>query len=164
MFYRWCGILQLMSCSKPSPYFFVPIILVKVDLSFICPKNTNSSKVFLNWLDVVKGGFCLPWKGSCNHPPLLSSVDIQAFLCCWAHQYVLFLSHCTKQLIWPLLMFLLSLWWIFCFCSIRMAYFPCIEVLWPHVVCSQQLLPNANSTLGINSRSFTCFIDKEITN
>ncbi len=42
-------------------------------------------------------------------PPCM---DIHAFLCCWAHQCVLFFSECSKLLIWPLLMFLLSLWWI----------------------------------------------------
>ena len=52
------------------------------------------------------------WKGSCDHPPLLSSQDVQAFFCCWAHQCVLF-SKCTKLFIWPHLMFLLSLWWMF---------------------------------------------------
>ncbi len=35
-------------------------------------------------------GFSLPWNGSSDHPPLLSSMDVQAFLCCWAHQCVLF--------------------------------------------------------------------------
>ncbi|MEE6527480.1 hypothetical protein FKM82_028882 [Ascaphus truei] len=39
MFDRLCGMLQIMSRSKPSPYFFLPIILVQVALSFICPKN-----------------------------------------------------------------------------------------------------------------------------
>ncbi len=31
--------LWIMSGSKPSPYFFVPIILVQVDLNFSRPKN-----------------------------------------------------------------------------------------------------------------------------
>ncbi len=60
-------------------------------------------------------GFYLPWRGFSDHPPLLSSVDVQAFLCCWAHQWILFFSECTKLLYWPLWMFLLSLWWIFLF-------------------------------------------------
>ncbi len=34
-----------MSCSKPSLYFFLPVVLVQVDLSFICPKNAFAEVV-----------------------------------------------------------------------------------------------------------------------
>ncbi len=90
-------------------------------------------------------GFSLPWRGSSDHPSLLSSVDIQAFLCCWAHQCILFFFlDCTKLLIWQFLMFLLSLWWIvFCFWSLTIVCFICYgEILWPHDVGSEQQLPN----------------------
>ncbi len=40
MFHRCCCVLWIMSCSKLSPYFFLPVILAQVDLNFICPKNT----------------------------------------------------------------------------------------------------------------------------
>ena len=43
-----------------------------VDLDDYMPA---SWRVFVTWLD----GFSSQWKGSCDHPPLLSSLD---FLCC----------------------------------------------------------------------------------
>ncbi len=36
-----------MSCSKPSPYFFLPVILVQVDLNFSRPKNAFPEVVWL---------------------------------------------------------------------------------------------------------------------
>ncbi len=47
MFHRWCCMLWIMSCSKPSPYFFLPIILVQVDLNFSRPKNAFPEVVWL---------------------------------------------------------------------------------------------------------------------
>ncbi len=145
-----------MSCSKPSPYFFLPVILVQVDLNFSCPKSafpevvldvfwqslirpclqlvvnplyllswslllivdfgsdtSTSWRVFFSWLDIVKGFFFTMERilrssttvVLCGRPGpfmLLSSLVLSFF------------SEYTKQLIWPLLMFLLSLWWI-CF-------------------------------------------------
>ncbi len=41
---RAITLLWIMSCSKPSPYFFPPIILVQVDLNFSCPKNAFFQK------------------------------------------------------------------------------------------------------------------------
>ncbi len=46
-FHRWCFMLWIMSCSKPSPYFFLPFILVQVDLNFSHPKNTFPEMVWL---------------------------------------------------------------------------------------------------------------------
>ncbi|MEE6518289.1 hypothetical protein FKM82_029205 [Ascaphus truei] len=46
-FYRLCCMLRIMSRSKPSAYIFLPIILVQVDLGFICPKNAVPE---LGWL------------------------------------------------------------------------------------------------------------------
>ncbi len=66
-----------------------------------------SWRVFFSWLDVVKGFFFtmerMLWSSL-----LLSSVDVQVFLCFWSHQCGLVFSECIKLLIW-LLMFLLSL-------------------------------------------------------
>ncbi len=36
-----------MSCSKPSPYLFLPVILVQVDLNFSRPKNAFPEVVWL---------------------------------------------------------------------------------------------------------------------
>jgi len=47
MFYRRCGVLWIMSCSNSSSNFLLPIILVQVDLSLICPKNAVPE---LGWL------------------------------------------------------------------------------------------------------------------
>ncbi len=177
-----------MSCSKPSPYFFLPVIVVQVDLNFSHPKNVFPEVVWL-FLDIflqsqiwpclhlvvnplyllwwtldcrlwqrhiyllcsslgwmLWKSFSLPWRWFADQPPLLSSVDVQAFLCCWAHQCVLFLSECTKLLIWPLLMFLLSLWWIF---IIILKPNNCLfhlhgEILWPHLSMKQLLSQLSN--------------------
>lgn len=45
-------------------------------------------------MDVLKG-FSSPWKGFCDHPPLSSSLNMQAFLGFQAHHCTLF-SECTK--------------------------------------------------------------------
>ncbi len=37
-----------MSCSKPPPYFVLPIILVQVDLNSSCPKNVFPELVWLS--------------------------------------------------------------------------------------------------------------------
>ncbi len=47
MFHRWCCMLWIMSCSEPSTYLFLPVILVQVDLNFSCPKNAFPE---MNWL------------------------------------------------------------------------------------------------------------------
>ncbi len=48
MFHRWCCMLWIMSWSKPSPYFFFPVILVQVDVNFSRPKNAYMQKCMLN--------------------------------------------------------------------------------------------------------------------
>ncbi len=50
-------------------------------------------------------GFSFPWRGFSDHPPLLSSVDLQAFLCCF---------YCLKTLNVPAI----SLADFFCFWSL----------------------------------------------
>ncbi len=44
LFHRWCRMLWIMSCSKPSPYLFLPVILVQVHLNLNHPKN-----IFQKW-------------------------------------------------------------------------------------------------------------------
>lgn len=39
MFGRWCGMLQTMNCFSSSQYFSISIILVQVNLGFICSKR-----------------------------------------------------------------------------------------------------------------------------
>lgn len=53
IFYRWCDILWIISYSTPSPYIFLSIILVEVDLG-LCSKNVFSSSVqaFLSLMDI----------------------------------------------------------------------------------------------------------------
>ena len=122
----------------------------------------TSWRVFVTWLDAVKVFFS-QWKGSCDLPPLLSSLDVQPFVLLSTPVHY-FLSECTKLLIWLLLVFLLSLWWISYFLQPHDGLFPLHwELIRPHAVASQQQLPNANSTLEINSRPFTCLIDEDIT-
>ncbi len=142
-----------MSYSRPSPYFFLPVILVQVDFNPLFQKlsglsdvffgkdysghictlwwthlllrslllivdfdsdTSTSLRVFFSWLDVMKGDFFTIERilqssitiVLCGHPGLfmLLSSPVHSF----------FFSECTKLLIWQLLMFLLSIWWI-CF-------------------------------------------------
>ncbi len=126
-------------CGKPSVSAHVKSSLdCALTVTHLSPGECSS----LGWM--LWKGFSLPWRGSSSHPPLLSSV---AFLCCWAHQCILFLSECTKLLIWPLLIFLLSLWWI-CF-VLFLKPNNCLfhlygELLWLHDVGSQQQLHTKN--------------------
>ncbi len=77
--HRWCCVLWIMSCSKPSPYFFLPVILVQVDLNFSHPKNAFPEVVWL-FLDVfwhsliwpcfllvVNPLYLLSWSLDCTH-------------------------------------------------------------------------------------------------
>ncbi len=83
------------------------------------------------------------------------SVDVQAVLCFWAHQCVLFFSECTKLLIWPLIMFFcLSLMDLVFVLKPNNVCFTCMErsfdMMWAHATAS-----DANGTLRINCRPFT---------
>ncbi len=107
------------------------------------------------------------WRGYSYHPPLLFSVDIQTFLCCWAHQWVLFFlrMYQTTDLATPNVPDI-SLIYLFSFFLVlnpnNCLFHLYGEIVWPHDVGSQQQLPNANHTLRIISRTFTCLIDGEI--
>ncbi len=99
---------------------------------------------------------------SSDHPPLLSSMDAQAFLCCGAHQGILFFSQnepncwfghseCSCYLSGGFVLFLKPN---------NCLFYLHRELLWLHDVGSQQQLPNANVTLRIKSTPFTCLIDE----
>ncbi len=82
--------------------------------------------------------FSLPWRGSSDHPPLLSSVDVQAFLCCWVHQCFLFFlrMYQTVDLANPNVP-AISLMDLFCFWSLTIVCFTCMErsfdrMMWVH--------------------------------
>ncbi len=117
LFQKWSGFFRcffwqsliwpcLHLVVKPLYLFWWSFLLI-VDFD----SNTSTSwRVFFSWLDIVKEFFF-----TMERILRSSTTVVQAFLCCWAHQCILFFfSECTKLLIWPLLMFLLSLRWI-CF-------------------------------------------------
>ncbi len=52
--------------------------------------------VFLSWLDVVKG-FFFTMEKILRSSATLSSVDLQAFLCCWTQRCVLFYSQNVRN-------------------------------------------------------------------
>ncbi len=51
MFHRWCLMLRIKCCSKTSAYFFLPFILVQVDLNFSRPKNAFPEVVWLFFVE-----------------------------------------------------------------------------------------------------------------
>ncbi len=58
--------IWIMSCSKPSPYFFLPVILVQVDLNF---SNPNNAFLELVWfLDVFLAKSNLALFAPCGEP------------------------------------------------------------------------------------------------
>ncbi len=84
----------------------------------------------LGWM--LWKGFSLPWRGCSDHPPLLSSVDVYAFLCCWAHQCIFF-SECTK-----LFICYLSDYFVLILKPNNCLFHLHRELLWPHDVSSEQ--------------------------
>ncbi len=118
LFQIWAGFLKICflakskhalfaSCGEPSVFVLDSILLI-IDFDSV---TSTSWRVFFTWLDIVKG-FFFPMERFSDHLPMLSSVDVHAFLYC----YVMFMSpvhslfsECTKLLIWPFQMFLLSL-------------------------------------------------------
>ncbi len=71
MFHRWCFMIWIMSCSKSSPYFFLPIILVQVDLNFSHPKNAFPEVVWLFRCFLAKSNLALFPPCGLNHVYLL---------------------------------------------------------------------------------------------
>ncbi len=125
-------------------YFLLWSLLLIVDLD---RDTADPWRVFFSWLDVVKGFFFIIGEDVlCGRSCLFNVAQLTGAL--------LFFSECTKMLIWPLWMFLLSLSDGFVlFLKPNNCLFHLYgEIFWLHDVGSQQQLPNANGTLGINSR------------
>ncbi|MED6275762.1 hypothetical protein CHARACLAT_029763 [Characodon lateralis] len=150
-----------------NPYFFLAVILVKVDLDFICPKNillklswlfrcsrAKSNLAFL-FFRLMSGlhlavnplysdpltSICVPPGQYCS----LDTVDVQVFLCCFVLRCFLSLSGCTKlDISLMVFLFLISQ-----FIDGLVHLYG--ELLRPHAVCSQQNPPNASTTPQINS-------------
>ncbi len=72
MFHRWWCVLWIMSCSKPSPYFFLPVILVQVDLNFSCPKNDFQELVWHFKMFLAKSNLAL--FAPCGEPSAIALV------------------------------------------------------------------------------------------
>ncbi len=112
-------------CGEPSVFALVNLLLI-VDFDSDVPA---SWRVFFTWLDVVKGFFFTMER------ILRSSITV--VLCGRPGLFMLqsspvrssFFSECTKLLICPLLMFLLSLSLmdLFCFWSLTIVCFTCLE-------------------------------------
>ncbi len=87
LFQKWSGFFRCF-LAKSNQALFAPcgessvFALVKPSLVEFDSDTSASWRVFFPWMDVVKGFFILPWRGSSDHPPLLSSMDVQAYLCC----------------------------------------------------------------------------------
>lgn len=99
------------------------------------------------------GGFLsFPWKWSCQHPPLLSFMDLRTCFCWWALQCFLFFSARAELLIWQVS----APFQICLFSSLRIEYSLCLKRSFNLCFSSQKQLPNANATLGIISGPLTC--------
>ncbi len=119
LFQKCSGFLDVFwqRLIRPCLHLVVnPLYLLWWSLLLIVDFDSDTSaswRVFFSWLDVMKGFFftmerilrsstTFVLRGHPGLCMLLSSIVCSFF------------SECTKHLIWPLLMFLLSLWWI-CF-------------------------------------------------
>ncbi len=161
VFHRWCCMLRIMSCFKPSPYFFLHVILVQGDLNFSCPKNafpevvwlffwpclhlvvnplylfswslllivdfdsdtTTSCRVFFSWLDAVKDSLiiqhcCLAWTSRPFYVAELTSA---------------FFFSQNVDLTAPNVP-AISLMDLFCFLSITIVCFTCMESSFDHMM------------------------------
>ncbi len=61
MFHRLCFILWIMRCSKPSLYYFLPVIPVQVDVNFSHPKNVFGEGVCIFLHLVMNPLYLLSW-------------------------------------------------------------------------------------------------------
>ncbi len=101
MFHRWCCELWIMSCSKPSPYFFLPVILVQADLNFSRPKNAFPEVVWL-FLDVFLAKSNLALFAACGETSVFALVksSLHCRLCQWLVyllESVLLLAGCCER-------------------------------------------------------------------
>ncbi len=123
-------------------------LLLNVDFD---SATATSRKVFFSWLILWKG-FSFPWRGFSNHPPLLSSMDIQAFFMLLSSVVCSFFlrMYQTDDLASPKVPAISNGFGLFLKPNNYLFHF--IWILWLHDVGSQQQLPNANGILRINSR------------
>ncbi len=126
MLFQKCGFFRSFWQSLIWPCLSLCIcsswrLLLIVDFD----RDTSTSwRVFFSLLDVVKGFvFTMErifWSSNtvvlCRRPVLFMFLSSAPVLCLF--------SECTKLLIWPLLMFLLSLWWI---CCLTIICFTCMD-------------------------------------
>ncbi len=91
LFQIWAGFFKICflakskhalfaSCGEPSVFALDSILLI-IDFD---SDTSTSWRVFFTWLDIVKG-FFFPMERSSDHLPLLSSVDVHAFLYCYVY-------------------------------------------------------------------------------
>ncbi len=117
IFKNWSGILRCFwqSLIWPCLHLVVnPLQLLWWSLLLIVDFDSDTSAswiVFFSWLDVVKGFFFTMEKILRSSTTVVLRGRPGLFMLLSSSA---FFSECTKLLIWPLLMFLLSLWWI-CF-------------------------------------------------
>ncbi len=101
---------------------------------------------------LLLAGFCemfflKPWSGSSDHPPLLSSVDIQAFFMLLSSPVLSFFSLKMYQTI-DLVMYVIWFWslTIICFTCMQSS-FDCM--IWVHSNSFQMQMENLESTPGL---------------
>ncbi len=143
-------------CFSRSCQAFLDVFLAKSNLARLPPGEWSSLGLkgfFFTMERILRSSTTVVLRGRPGHFMLLSSLVRSFFL------------RLNQTVVWPLLMFLLSLWWICLILKPNNRLFHLYgALLWLHDVDSQQQLPNANGTLRINSRPFTCLIDVERRN
>ncbi len=130
-------------------YLLLWSLLLIVDFDSDTP---TSWWVFFSWLDVVKG-FFFTMERILRSSTTVVLRHIQAFLCCWAHQCILFFffsMYQTVDLATPNVpaIFLMDL---FCFWSLTIVCFTCMEssfdcIMWVHSNSFQMQMPHLEST------------------
>ncbi len=155
---KWSGflfffILDVFWQSLIWPCLVNPLYLLWRSLILIVDFDIDSFtswRVFFSWLDVVNGFF----HGE-DHPPLLSFMVVQAFLCCRAHQCFLFFlkMYQTVDLVTPNVP-AISLMDLFCFWSLTIVCFTCMQssfdcMIWVHSNSFQMQMAHLESTPGL---------------
>ncbi len=131
-----CSTMMLiMSYSKPSPYFFLPIILVQVYLNSSRPQNAFPEVAWLvRCLSLIWHVWSLWWSLCCALVMSLLIVDLLSL----SDGSVLFLKPNSR-------LFLLY-----------------GEILWPHDVVHRNSFRMQMAHFRINPRPFTCLMEAEI--
>ncbi len=132
LFQKWSGFFRCFwqSLIWPCLHLVVyPLYLLWWSLLLIVDFDSDTStswRVFFSWLDVEKG-FSLPWRGSTDHPPLLSSVDVHAFYVAELSSAFFFLRmYETVDVATPNVP-VISVMDLFCFWSLTIVCFTCME-------------------------------------